>query len=242
MHRLIGVLILILASAGLTSGVNDDLKVFGYDAVCLPKNRTLENQVFSSYSHCMLMNPVSALNDFVVENLSVDEKEVYKVFLAELQNYRKTSQIMKDRLKIRLQESDFKPRLRKRALRARFLRSTPQPKQDEQIRKIFEFANETIDMIENFAIPKSLSDEKFRSCIEETKGYQDLVIDDPVKLRKMNIAIFESLLLMRSEWKIRFYLAFPSTSSCRPQCTSSCCMPNEFVDNPKVERYLKCKF
>ena len=229
MHRLIGVLILILASAGLTLKIND-LKVFGYNAVCLPKNKTLDNEEYNSYSPFMIVETVSELNGFLADDLSMDEKEVYQVFLTELDNYRETSQIMKTRLKFRLRESHFsKPQLR----------AIPKPNLDEQMRKIFEFANETIDMIENNAIPKSLSDEKFRSGIEFQKMLHQLVKSDPEKLRKMNIAIFRSLHQSYSKWYRVYRLAFPSIASCENDCTSSWCMPSEFVDRPYEKRYLK---
>ena len=80
------------------------------NAICLHKDVKFDDTSVNSFSSYTIVKKVSQINDFKLENLTKEEKEVLNVFLTELRNY-PASQSMKYRFLARLEEGNFKSQL-----------------------------------------------------------------------------------------------------------------------------------
>ena len=216
------VLMILVGSIPGRSGQSDYVIFLGgRDLICLHRSVTLYNKTINSFSPFMLVPLVSEINDFNRNNLiDPEEKKLLELFLTELQNYRNASSPMKKRLSARIEEQNFrKPTMRDAT------------QLEQQTKALFQFAQEIINMIELYEIPKSLSDEKFSEALHSQESFYDLAITDLKTLRLMKIAIFGALTKVRrtQKWLLRYYLAFPSDSiQCKSTCQQSWCMPNVY--------------
>lgn len=190
--------------------------------VCLARSMklaNLSNREAKSFEFVAIRRQATELEDYQNALLDNEERALFEAFTNELVNYRNTSEFMRKRFRVRMEEA------KKRIPTGRIQKSLNS--------NLFKFVEIFIKLYEeNIIDPDLLSLDEYSSELEKIPyASSTLISADARKLYPMPLAVFGHLYSFEytskpTRWLLRFYLTFPGFYEvCHKTCTEHWCFP-----------------